>query len=320
MKRLKIRFVDWPSTGELNTLGYGSNSFLEIIEEKYEVEISENPDYLFYSDFGKEHLKYDCIRIYYTPENLVPDFNICDYAIGFHHLKFEDRYLRFPIYGLFKYKSDYERAIRKHQEIDINPKTRFCNFIYSNGNADAQREKFFNYLNRYKKVDSGGKYKNNIGSLVVDKFIFQQNYKFSIAFENSRMSGYTTEKIIQAFAAQTIPIYWGDPSIGQFFNEKAFINIQSYGSFDEVLERIIEIDNNPDLFFEILKEPMLKIKDIDYSDLSSFLYNIFERDKDDYRRSNILRGKWYQDWQKKMVKVDRQLSRIERYLPFIKLV
>lgn len=39
------------------------------------------------------------IRIFYPPpENLVPDFNICDYAIGFHYLDFEDHYFRFPLY------------------------------------------------------------------------------------------------------------------------------------------------------------------------------------------------------------------------------
>jgi len=34
-----------------------------------------------------------------------------------------------------------------------------------------------------------------------------------------------TEKIVEAFAANCIPIYWGDPSISKVFNSKAFINV-----------------------------------------------------------------------------------------------
>ena len=35
------------------------------------------------------------------------------------------------------------------------------------------------------------------------------NYNFTIAFENSDYPGYITEKIIHAFIAGTIPLYWG---------------------------------------------------------------------------------------------------------------
>jgi len=313
MKKIKIKFVDWPTS-------YLPNTLLDILKTIFELDLSENPDYIFYSDFGTTHLNYDCIRIYYTAENLVPDFNICDYAIGFHHIAFEDRYLRFPIYSLFQYRIDYEKAQSKHYfgASDIDSKTKFCNFVYSNGNADKIREDFLYILNKYKEVDSGGRYKNNVGGPIADKYLFQTQYKFSIAFENSSMSGYTTEKIVQAFAARTIPIYWGDPSIDMFFNENAFINCQKFKNFDDVLLRIIEIDNDPELFLSILKEPMLKTKDIEYNDLHNFLYHIFDQGQNHFRRSNTLRGKWYQDWNKKMVKLDLQLTRVHRYLPFFK--
>ena len=63
--------------------------------------LSNNPDYLFYSGFGYEHLKYNCIRIFFTGECITPDFNECDYAIGFDRLDFGDRYLRFPLFYLY---------------------------------------------------------------------------------------------------------------------------------------------------------------------------------------------------------------------------
>ncbi|WP_300449474.1 glycosyltransferase family 10 [uncultured Helicobacter sp.] len=161
--------------------------------------------------FGVEHIHYDCVRIFYTGENITPNFNICDYAIGFEHIQFLDRYIRYPLY-LF-YEADFEKALHKHENISsktLQNKTRFCNFIVSNGRADPLREATFRALNAYKKVDSTGKYLNNIGGAIKDKFAFQQQCLFSLCFENSSTPGYLTEKLIQAAAAQTIPIYWGD--------------------------------------------------------------------------------------------------------------
>ena len=76
---------------------------------------------------------------------------------------------------------------------------KFCNFVYSNsGNCDPIREAFFHQLCKYKKVDSGGKYLNNIGKAVGDKLQFIKDYKFTIAFENSSCSGLYYRKIIGA--------------------------------------------------------------------------------------------------------------------------
>jgi len=110
-------------------------------------------------------------------------------------------------------------------------------------------------LQKYKKVDSGGKLLNNIGYLVDDKVAFLRQYKFTIAFENSCYPGYTTEKILHAFIADSIPIYWGNPLISRDFSPKSFINCHDYNSFDEVIERVIEVDTNNDLYIEYLTEP-----------------------------------------------------------------
>ena len=43
-------------------------------------------------------------------------------------------------------------------------------------------------------------------------------YMFSIAMENCEVPGYFTEKVLDCFATGTIPIYLGDPDIGDHFN------------------------------------------------------------------------------------------------------
>nr|WP_257842607.1 glycosyltransferase family 10 [Helicobacter sp. 13S00477-4] len=93
--------------------------------------------------------------------------------------------------------------------------------MYSHSDSSKLREEFFEALSLYKKVDSAGSYRNNIGRTLpiingdfsTSKYEFMKDYKFSIAFENSSANGYSTEKIIQAFGAQTIPIYWGDQKV-----------------------------------------------------------------------------------------------------------
>lgn len=203
---IRIHFCDF---GDMQGI---AKAITALLQRHYTIILdSHSPQFLFYSVFGSEHIKYDCVRIFYTGENITPNFTICDYAIGFDHLHFLDRYLRYPLY-LF-YEADVQKAAKKHESITQNTlksKSRFCNFVVSNGNADPYREQVFYALNAYKKVDSGGRYLNNIGAPIRDKFAFQSECRFSLCFENSSTPGYLTEKLIQAAAAQTIPIYWGD--------------------------------------------------------------------------------------------------------------
>ena len=53
-----------------------------------------------------------------------------------------------------------------------------------------------------------------MGGPVASKLDFDRSHKFSIVCENTAHSGYTTEKLVEAFAAGCIPIYWGDPDHG----------------------------------------------------------------------------------------------------------
>ena len=41
---------------------------------------------------------------------------------------------------------------------------------------------------------------------------------YSVVIENSRESGYFTEKLIDCLLCETVPIYWGDPDIAEHFD------------------------------------------------------------------------------------------------------
>ena len=62
---------------------------------------------------------------------------------------------------------------------------------------------------------------------IPDKSIALNDYMFSITIENTQANGYFTEKIADCFATGTIPIYWGDETISDYFLEEGIIRLNS---------------------------------------------------------------------------------------------
>ena len=244
MRKIKIFFTDFWAGFNPN-----DNYFFNILKEDYDVEISDNPDYLFFSVFGNNHLRYNCVKIQYVGEN-VPPYN-CNYSFSFEPTT--EKNYRLPHYLL--YDGYYDLINKKIDDSLVNRK--FCNFVVSNGGCD-KRNDFFNKLNKYKKVDSGGRYLNNLGYSVQDKRKFQSEYKFSITFENNAYRpehiGYTTEKIMEPMVVNSMPIYWGNPRIDLEFNTKSFINYYDFNNENDMIDYIIELDKNDNLYLEKLKE------------------------------------------------------------------
>jgi hypothetical protein len=261
MAPIRIKFTDFP--GPFNT-----SRILRLLQSKFDVlEVDQDPDYLIYSVFGSSVLgDRRAIRIFFTGENVRPDFNLCDYAFGYDWLEFGDRYYRWPNYQLYEHFKDICRRRRSTTASDdlASTKRRFCNFVYSNPNAIPYRDELFGALGRYKHVDSAGPHLNNMGFSPGQaykgdwpgaKVEFQRSYKFSIACENSSSPGYTTEKIVHALAADTIPIYFGNPLIAREFNSRRFINCHEYDSLDAVVARVAEIDADDLRYYQMLAEP-----------------------------------------------------------------
>ena len=142
-------------------------------------------------------------------------------------------------------------------------KSLFCGFVVSNPLCRARNE-FFRRLSKYKPVDSGGKVMNTLGHRVADKRAFLADCRFTIAFENESHPGYTTEKIVEPMLVDSIPIYWGDPLIGRDFDTRSFLSAHDGWSrttpalLDELVERVVEVDRNPDLLREMLARPWLR--------------------------------------------------------------
>lgn len=109
-------------------------------------------------------------------------------------------------------------------------KDRLCSFI---GNLSHNAELLGYQLRREayhtvcsdSRVDCYGRDTNPISN----KTTALRRYAFSIAMENAREDFYFTEKLIDCILMGTIPIYWGCPSIGKFFDPRGilcFNNVQ----------------------------------------------------------------------------------------------
>ena len=284
-KSIKVAFVDFePGFQPEHSL------LFRLLQQRYTVELSKEPDYLFYSHYGERHLRYDCIRIFYTRESITPDFNFCDYAIGLDYITLGDRYFRFPSYYL-----DAEHFAQMNDKTyftsdNIRSKGGFCGFWYRQEEATPERDLIFERLSAYKPVDAGGPLHNNFEGVVSERLPFLSDRKFSIAFEECSHPGYTSDILVQAFAAQTIPIYWGNPFIGREFNTQSFVNCHDYRSWSEVIDAVRRIDTNDELYLKMMRTPALTgpERDIDRMEenLQAFFAGIFDPSPERARRVN----------------------------------
>lgn len=242
------------------------------------MELSDTPDYLFFGTFGFEHLNYDCVKIMFIGENVAPDFNLCDYALGFDYIQFGDRYMRLPLYCTYDCFASLAQISLPSDEVLLDRK--FCSMVVSNNrHASPHRERFFRLLSEYKQVDSGGRLWNNVGGPVADKLEFIAKYKFNIAFENSSVCGYTTEKIMEPMVVNALPIYWGNPLVYKDFNAASFVNVNDFASMEDAVQYIVDLDNDDFQYLNKIKAPKVISDDIINWEnrLLNFLSNIIEK-------------------------------------------
>jgi hypothetical protein len=254
-QRVSIDFCNfWPGFPKTR------NFFFNLLNERFDVQICDQPDFVIYAD-GPTHQQwlYNCVRIYFSTEQFLPDFRRCDYAFTCHYLD-DPRHFRLPYYALAVnpgrlIKNDEDSSARMASQ------TKFCAFIVKNVHPKKTRKRidFFRRLSKYKKVDSAGASLNNVGFVLPAgspaKEAFLKQYKFNIAFENCSVPGYTTEKLVEAMAARSLPIYWGNPRVAEDFNPRSFLNYFDFPSEDALVDKIIELDQDDAKYMEYLRQP-----------------------------------------------------------------
>jgi hypothetical protein len=278
--------------GFADTFDTCKDFFSSVLSDRYDIVRDDvAPDYLIFGDsnFGSTHFEYrKCKRkIFFTGENVRPSYFAHDFAITFDHVNSPYHY-RLPLYvmdlwGLKQQNVPVDHLAYRHiyRVEEARLKTGFCSFIVTNPHQPV-RNQFFEALSQYKQVDSGGPLMNNIGKVLPRepmsvKFNFMRARKFAITFENGQWPGYVTEKILHAFLANTIPIYFGSATVDRDFNTEAFINCHDYATFDDVIKRITELDTDDERYYEMLnKSPFRNSVANEWMNMNNFL-NWFDR-------------------------------------------
>ena len=221
-------------------------------------------------------------------ENIRPNFVNYNYSLSFDYDSYGNRNCRLPLWyarlawpGFVQkprkpnsHNHGYEdlidiKSLLRPRTLDISQKNKFCAMIA--GNPEGLRVILYNSISQYKQVDGYGNMFGN--SLRQSKFDILPEYKFCLCPENSIYDGYVTEKLVDAYAGGTVPIYSGDFSVSADFDNNAFLNYQEDIRMDWLVEHISELDKNIELYRFVYEQPLLK-KAPKLDDAIAFVRNI----------------------------------------------
>jgi len=217
--------------------------------------VIDPPKEYFTSKLNRDKKNYDKLLLIHGAET--PDINdikkeVLEHASTFTKvLSFDSEVVaKFPNAELFSFgscwvltnKDGKQIGLKKDYQNHFVPKTKFqVSFIKSN-----------------KKELHGHQLRHSLIPLLENKFNFEllfpqerietkiplfQEAMFHITIENSRYENYITEKVIDCFMSYTIPIYWGCPNMGDYFDTKGIITFNTIEELKEILE-----DLSPEMY------------------------------------------------------------------------
>ena len=254
------------------------------------IEYTNNPyeaDVVISSVFGNVRAE-SRKTIMYIGENMRPSYAGYDYSLSFDHDTYGGRNFRLPLWYArlawhgFEQKQrqvggnnhGYEqlidiKSLLRPRKLDMSIKSKFCAMIA--GNPEGLRINMFNSISQYKPVHGYGNMFGN--SLRKSKFAVLPEYKFCLCPENSVYEGYVTEKLVDAYAGLTVPLYSGAVSDG--FNGDAFLNYQDYKNMDKFVKEIEAIDYLEASYKRMYEQPLLT-KEPKLDDAIQFVRSIVE--------------------------------------------
>jgi len=133
-------------------------------------------------------------------------------------------------------------------------------------NPHPMRLRAIDSLSNIGKVELFGRSVNNY---VKDKTGTASLYWFNLCFENDLYPGYVTEKILEAWIAKTVPLYWGHDE-DKILNPDALVNLKDFNSLEDFVVFVSELYSDKDRMVEMISQPLFK-NQFNYNEIVNFL-------------------------------------------------
>lgn len=284
MKTLRYCIKNWWNNSN-------TNAILDILKRYYNIVYDDkNPQLIIYSTYNGFNKNTSIIKeipsLFIMGENwFIPDIPTgIHYSMTFEPTKDNNLQAGYPLFfncGKIDkdINKDKDKLLNERKLKNFENKKFACAVITNNWTHGVEfRNNLVNIISKYKDIDYGGKWRNNVGGPVSDKFEFLNNYKFNICCENSQRDVYITEKILDAYLGNTIPIYAGG-NAETIFNPDSFINLNNK-SEEEIIEIIKEVNENDELYKKMYNTPILLDENYfkkKYEEIEQFLVNLVEK-------------------------------------------
>lgn len=126
----------------------------------------------------------------------------------------------------------------------LHPKSKTVSMILSNKQQLSGHQLRHKTASRFDGIDLYGAKGDSIGT---DKARALRDYQFSVIIEASRQENFFSEHLLDCIVFGTIPIYWGCPNIGKFFDTEGFIQFEKLNELESILHGL-----SPELYQEKL--------------------------------------------------------------------
>jgi hypothetical protein len=154
--------------------------------------------------------------------------HLFDYVLTFDERLLKSgnpKYLYYPMGGSFIHKSRWVKT----------PKVKLVSLIVSN-KTEATGHKLRHLIaEQFKgRIDIMG---SGVGDYT-PKYESLRDYAFTICVESEKLNTFFNDKLVDAFATRTIPIYWGCDDLSSYFDTNGILQFNNHNELDAILNRL----------------------------------------------------------------------------------
>ena len=101
------------------------------------------------------------------------------------------------------------------------------------------RQEIWYALEEYDEINDFEVWKKRSPPSIPNKNVALENAKFTISLENSEINNYFSEKLLDCFETKTIPLYWGCPNVGDYFNMDGILHFHTIEEMEDLINTLI---------------------------------------------------------------------------------